>query len=51
MTTRIESPGAIVIQPGTIVPGRARGRKRSDIHRLAKRHLHQLRNARRNILR
>ena len=25
MTTRIESPGAIVIQPGTIVPGRARG--------------------------
>ncbi len=25
MTTRTESPGAIVIQPGTIVPGRARG--------------------------
>ena len=25
MTTRTQSPGAIVIQPGTIVPGRARG--------------------------
>ena len=29
LTSRTESPDAVVVQPGTIVPGRARGPPRS----------------------